>query len=912
MLITKSGLLFKNGRTQVEMIMDNARSDAKFVPEAERLYNVNYLIGSDRSMWASELPAYSRVRYVGVYKGIDTEFHTNGDNIEFDYVIAPDGDPTDICLLFKGAAVSLDPTGDLLIKAGDQSFQLKKPSAYQQIVDRRIKVEGHFRISEEGRVTLLLGRHSKADPIFVDPVISYGTYIGGNGAEDAHKVAIDQFGNAYIVGTAILPTDLAATSKAFQTIAIENSVIFVVKINPSGKFEYLTYLGGTAPAKSSSGFDIAVDASGSAYICGVTTDNTFPTLKGFQSTFNQQAALITKLTPAGDALFFSTFLAGSAGDGATAIALDNTGAVYVTGFATSADFPTTSGTPQPNFGGIEDGFVSKLSADGSKLLYSSYIGGTGVEGPLFAIAVDSAGNAYVTGHSSSTDFPTTVGTLKRSQQVAGNSSGNAFITKINSAGSAFSYSTLLGSDAVINDVEPRGIAVDLTGNAVVAGFTSDTTFPVTPGAFQVTPAGTFQNASSSAFVSKVSADGAKLVFSSFVGGAGLNAATGVALDSAQNIVLVGETTSPSFPTTPDGASPQTTGELHGFLSILNSQGSQLTFSSVIAGSSKDQPFGVALSRSDDIFVAGFTSSTDFPVTLGSAQPTYGGGSRDGFLLKFVNSRFLRFPLRGTAPGKDEQLTPATAPIITVFDHSMESEAGNYQIYAPATPDGVVQAFSTDRGIGTPEKQGCYQDGGKDFSIDIPNYVGPRGIGSTSLCYDNHPGFDYRAALGTEVYAAVNGTVHYPINIVGIRFGDLAFKKYHVLELVPDDPLPYKIFYLHLLTHPQTGEVIQKNDNTGSSCPATVSLPLPEGTPVKAGCLIALSGAAGAPHGPHLHFEIQKVLPLEDVPEGIQKLVQCLDDIRKACVPVDPYGWSGNSDDDPYTMLTTIALSSLWK
>jgi hypothetical protein len=277
-------------------------------------------------------------------------------------------------------------------------------------------------------------------------------------------------------------------------------------------------------------------------------------------------------------------------------------------------------------------------------------------------------------------------------------------------------------------------------------------------------------------------------------------------------------------------------------------------------------------------------------------------------------RFLHFPLRGILPGQNESLTASTAPIITVFDHSMRSEAGQYEIYAPATPDGIVEAFSADKGVGPPETQGCYQDGGKDFSSDIPNYVGPRGIGSTSLCYDNHPGIDFRAALGTEVYASVDGTVHYPTAIVGIRRNNLAFTKYHVLEIIPADPiqLPYRIFYLHLSTHPDTGQSIIRNDTSGSPCPSVVTLPLPEGTPVKAGCLIALSGAAGAPHGAHLHFEVHKVLPIENVPLDIRRVVECPDDATKACVPVDPYGWTGNPNEDPYTVLTGIKLAPLWR
>jgi hypothetical protein len=208
---------------------------------------------------------------------------------------------------------------------------------------------------------------------------------------------------------------------------------------------------------------------------------------------------------------------------------------------------------------------------------------------------------------------------------------------------------------------------------------------------------------------------------------------------------------------------------------------------------------------------------------------------------------------------------------------------------------------------------CRHHPGLSEETDQPFYVNGHYVGSgdpSHLNYDGHPGIDYRAEDGTEVYAAVSGIVQYPRAIVGIRYpSGRAYNWYHVLEIVPDLFPGYKVYYLHLSTHPATGQSIEKEDTT-PGCPTVVSLPLPAGTHVNAGCLIALSGTGGVEGSPRLHFEIHRVVPIEDVREEVRAALQCPDNAQKACVPVDPYGWDGDGPD-PYEAITSIGHIRLW-
>src|SRR5258706_347616 len=358
-------------------------------------------------------------------------------------------------------------------------------------------------------------------------------------------------------------------------------------------------------------------------------------------------------------LSYSTYLGGGAGDFSNGIAVDAAGNAYVTGFTASSDFPTTAGTFQPNFGGAGGAFVTKLNPTGSALVYSTYLGGSGADWGN-GIAVDSGGNAYVTGITFSTDFPTTAGAFQSAV------SGGAFVTKLDPAGSALVYSTYLGG----SDAQARGIAVDGGGNAYVTGVTSSADFPTTAGAYQVTYGGTQAGSGGDAFVTKLDPTGSGLVYSTYLGGDGSDWGNGIAVDIDGNAYVTGTTSWITFPTTPDAFQPHSRGGsgvngTDGFFTKLNPTGSALVYSTYLGGTDLDLGLGIALDAKGNAYVTGATNSTDFPTTAGAYQPALSGvvccrrPASDAFVTKFGGVVAIPPTPTGPQPTRSEE-SAATA------------------------------------------------------------------------------------------------------------------------------------------------------------------------------------------------------------------------------------------------------------
>ena len=320
-------------------------------------------------------------------------------------------------------------------------------------------------------------------------------------------------------------------------------------------------------------------------------------------------------------LLYSTYLGGSGNELSNAgnIAVDASGSVYVSGYADAASFPTTTGAVQASSAGGYDAFVTKLNAAGSALTYSTYLGGSSYE-YAEGIAVDASGNAYVTGETTSTNFPTTSGAT----QTANAGGDDAFVTKLNAAGSALTYSTYLGGSS--ND-GAAGIAIDVSGSACVTGYTGSTNFPTTGGATQTANAG-----SDDAFVTKLNAAGSVLTYSTYLGGSSHDYPIGIALDASGNAYVTGETSSTNLPTTGGVTQTADAGNYDAFVTKLNAAGSALTYSTYLGGSSYDVGLGIAVDAGGSAYVTGGTQSTNFPITSGAAQTSF-GGSEDVFVTK---------------------------------------------------------------------------------------------------------------------------------------------------------------------------------------------------------------------------------------------------------------------------------------
>lgn len=559
---------------ELQIQLVGANPSAPATGQDELITKTNYLIGSDPSQWHTNVANYGRVTYQNVYSGVDLVYYGNQGKLEYDFVVAAGADSSAI----------------------------------------RMSIQGAQSIALDAQGNLIL-HTSGGDVVQQAPVI----YQEIDGVRQT------------VSGEFVLEGN---TELGFRVGAYDHGRALV--IDPV--LSYSTYLGGSGNDRANA---IAVDADGNAFITGETYSANFPTTSGApQRPFGGATdAFVAKLNATGTGLVYATYLGGTSDDGGNGIALDAAGNAYVTGYTSSANFPVSADAFQrTNSAGFYKGFVAKLNSTGTALLYSTYLGGSGGFDQGRGIAVDGSGNAYVTGTTSSGDFPTQ-NPLQPAHADGISPAGysDAFVTKLNVTGTALIYSTYLGGTSYDDGF---GIAVDISGNAYVTGSAGTYTnnpslgqvaFPTTPGAYQQTNA--TPQGSGLPFVTKLNAAGSALVYSTFLGGTtGYNdRAEGIAVDSDGKVYITGSTQAADFPTTL-GAYQRTRGGLtDAFVSALNASGSALVYSTYLGGSNSDNGLGIAVSASGAAYVTGLTQSANFP-TSNAIQPGFGGGY-DAFVTK---------------------------------------------------------------------------------------------------------------------------------------------------------------------------------------------------------------------------------------------------------------------------------------
>ncbi len=625
----------------VRLRLVGANRAATVEGEKELPGKANYFIGNNPKKWCRDVPTYARVEYRDVYPGIDLVYHGRQEQLEYDFRVAVGASVKQIRMAVKGGRLRLAADGDLVVETVAGGARFRKPVVYQEGAGRKY-VAGRFVLLGKHAVGFRVGRYDPLRPLVIDPVLVYSTYLGGSAFDDATGIAVDSSGNVYVTGYTT-STDfpvVSAVDGAYGGGACNTDMsaapcfdAFVAKLNPQGTgLVYSTYLGGSGDDR---GTHIAVDSSGDAYVVGYTNSSNFPTANALQpslgggtcgSTTNPYPcydAFITELGPSGSNLVYSTYLGGQGDDYGMGIAVDSSGSAYVTGFTSGSNFPITSGAYEPSFGGGPyDAFVAKISPGGTSLVYSTFLGGSG-EDRASAIAVDSSGDAYVTGQTNSTNFPTA---NPFQAAYAGGSCGcfDAFIAKLNPTGSALVYSTYLGGTG--GDYGDA-IAVDASDEAFIAGWTTSTDFPVTSDAYQKTYGGSYD-----AFVTKLSAAGNSLVYSTYLGGIDPEVANGIALDSSGDAYITGNAYGVGFPAV-DPLQVADAGFYDAFIAAFNPSGSGLLYATWLGGTGDDFGNDIAVDSSGNAYVAGETFSTNFPTTPGAYQTAYAGGAYDGFIAK---------------------------------------------------------------------------------------------------------------------------------------------------------------------------------------------------------------------------------------------------------------------------------------
>jgi hypothetical protein len=587
---------------------------------------VNYLLGNEPRRWRTGLATYSGITYADLYPGVALAYATEGRPLKGTYTVAPGVDPSRIRWRYEGGEARLD-AGRLHVTphGGGATLTEDAPVAWQDLRGRRVPVSARYTIAEDGSLGFVIGAYDRTRPLTIDPVITYSSYLGGARSDLALGIAVDRAGNAYIAGQTA-SSDFP-TLNAPQASGAGPIDAFVARFNPDGTLAYSTYLGGSYLDWAT---DIAVDGEGNAYVTGFTGSANFPTHMAFQPVYaGGWDAFVTKLSHDGSTLLYSTYLGGSSEENRTnagfpgSIAVDQAGSAYVAGDTQSADFPTVAAL-QPNLRGIMDAFVSKLTPDGTALVYSTYLGGERAE-TAWGIAVDGAGSAVVTGDTVSLAFPT-VNAHQPQCAASVSACWDVFVSKLDPAGSALVYSTYLGG----NDMEyiDRGIGIttDAAGAAYVTGSTGSPNFPIR-NAYQP-----FYGGQVDAFVAKFSTGGT-LVSSTFLGGSNSEVGYGIAVHSRPGsrdtlplgVYVSGLTISSDFPTV--NPIQATLGAYEdSFVTRYTGGISGVVYSTYLGGTNGREEYGsqgIGLDGEANVYITGGSSATDYPA-VNAHQPAVRG------------------------------------------------------------------------------------------------------------------------------------------------------------------------------------------------------------------------------------------------------------------------------------------------
>ena len=573
----------------VRMQLIGANNSVKISGENKLSGKVNYFIGNNTKKWLKEINIFGKVKYSDIYPGIDLAYYGNQEKLEYDFIVFPGADPKTIKLSFSGIeGINIDDNGQLVLHTTQEDITQLAPVIYQTVNGVKQKIDGKYILLDDGKnVGFDILAYDATKPLVIDPVLVYSTFLGGVNNDFGWAVDVDSKGNAYVTGSTLSVSDFPTTPGVVQTMfggGAAGSNIFVTKFNSQGTPVYSTYLGGSG---LTFGFDIKVDEEGNAYIAGTSYSQAdFPTTMGaFQTAFGGGSAdaVIAKLNPSGSSLIFSTFLGGSSFDGGT------------------------------------DQFGQGDQTDDGTLIFDSFW--------HMGIDIDDEKNVYVSGTTFSVDFPTTMDTFQSNK--AGTGPTDAFVTKLNPAGSALVYSTYLGggSGETGND-----IAVDKNGNAYVCGSTGSTDFPTTQGSFLST-----LNSPGNAYVAKLNPNGSALVYSSYLGGSDDDEAYSIAIDAQGNAYITGQTAvavnPPLFPIT-DGVFQMdyAGGFLDAYVTKVSPDGSMLIYSTFLGGTQAEHGNSIAVDKNGNAYVIGHTNSNDFP-TKDPIQTEPNDGTFDAFVTK---------------------------------------------------------------------------------------------------------------------------------------------------------------------------------------------------------------------------------------------------------------------------------------
>lgn len=622
----------------IKLCFDGANPNPVLEPFNRLETSVNYFIGNEPEKWHSDVPVWGGVRYKDLYPGIDLEVSGKNGHIEQHLMVGVRANLDLVQIRVEGAdrIALVEDQLVMTTMVGQYSFPLLQVSGVEKAslpspIVTADKILSPFVKSSFNTITV--DANSDTSDLL------YATFIGGSDADTEMDFSVDKNDAVYVTGYTPSP-DFPTTPGAIDTTYNEYWDVIVFKLNPDGSsLAYATFIGGN---DIDNGIDIAVDANGSAFVTGHTSSVNFPTTIGsFDPHLNGTTnAFLVILNSDGTALTYSTFLGGSGSDSGWGIALDENGAVYITGRTSSSDFPTTSNGFDTSHHSYADNFVVKFNPDRTSLAYSTFIGGNGDDTSM-DIVIEATNTVYITGFTSSSDFPTTAGAFDTSY----NDGSDTFVLKLNLEQSILTYSTYLGGSGADNGI---ALILDESGSAYITGHTASANFPTTLGSLD-----TSFNGSRDAYLAKLDPSGSELDYSTFLGGIGSDSGWGITIDASNSVYISGATTSIDFPTTEDGFDTSYNGNdvEDAFLLKINKEGTSIEYGTFLVGSDEDNNQGLSLSSNGIVIIAGWTISSDFPTTPGAFDTLF-NGSRDIYVAKLLlfeppSAPVLSFPENGS-------------------------------------------------------------------------------------------------------------------------------------------------------------------------------------------------------------------------------------------------------------------------
>jgi hypothetical protein len=585
----------------------------------------NYFVGS-RDRWRSSIPSFGRVRYASVYPGIDLVYYGNQSQLEYDLVVAPGADPRTIRMRFAGAKhVGLSADGDLQV---DDMIQ-KRPVIYQE--NPRREIQGRYVLLGRNTVGVRVADYDRSRQLVIDPVLSYLTYMGGTGTDRINAAKV--VGNLLYVTGQTANQDLSATDNAYKTTntGLVDIFLAIIDVTPGAGYpvQYFTYFGGTG---NDTALALDVDRNGVAYITGQTSSTDFPIAGGFQSTgaastLDAFVVLLDPKSSGADALLYSTYLGGAAGDDVgNGIAVGSDGMVYVVGTTKATDYPVTGSAYQAVLWGAQDAFVAKISPrSGEPLAYSTFLGGESQDDGR-AILAGANGLIYFAASTLSDNFPM-AGAQYRGIRVGAQDAIVGVMDLNKSGDQSLVYSTFFGGTG---NEEVRGMGFDAKGNVIITGYTLSTDLPVTADAIQ-----SANNGNGDAFVAVLNPSIAYtggLLFSTYYGGTHGEVGYEVAGDAAGNIYLAGYTLSADLPIA--GTVPQaqwgkgTNLFVTKFKTGIGGKGA-FEFSTYLGSAGTYVPTALTIAADGAIYVTGY-GTIGLPATGNAVQGGF-AGITDGFI-----------------------------------------------------------------------------------------------------------------------------------------------------------------------------------------------------------------------------------------------------------------------------------------